>query len=103
MEDACVEAARSRLRPILMTTLTLIMGVLPMLISHGEGADSRRSLAIVIVGGQALSLLITLLMTPVTYILMDSLGAWFKNKVSGEPIPEDKDAAVIYSEVPQEY
>ncbi len=101
--NAILQANKVRLRPILMTTLTLIMGVLPMLISHGEGADSRRSLAIVIVGGQALSLLITLLMTPVTYIIMDSIGAWFKNKMSGEPIPEDKDAEVIYSEVPQEY
>lgn len=101
--NAILQANKVRLRPILMTTLTLIMGVLPMLISHGEGADSRRSLAIVIVGGQALSLLITLLMTPVTYIIMDSIGAWFKYKFSGEPIPEDKDAEVIYSEVPQEY
>ena len=101
--NAILQANKVRLRPILMTTLTLIMGVLPMLISHGEGADSRRSLAIVIVGGQALSLLITLLMTPVTYILMDSLGAWFNNKFYGTPIPEDKDSEVIYSEVPQEY
>ncbi len=101
--NAILQANKVRLRPILMTTLTLIMGVLPMLVSHGEGADSRRSLAIVIVGGQALSLLITLLMTPVTYILMDSIGAWFKNKMYGTPIPEDKDAEVIYSEVPQEY
>ena len=101
--NAILQANKVRLRPILMTTLTLIMGVLPMLISHGEGADSRRSLAIVIVGGQALSLLITLLMTPVTYIIMDSIGAWWNNKISGTPIPEDKDAEVIYSEVPQEY
>ena len=101
--NAILQANKVRLRPILMTTLTLIMGVLPMLISHGEGADSRRSLAIVIVGGQALSLLITLLMTPVTYIIMDSIGAWVNNKISGTPIPEDKDAEVIYSEVPQEY
>lgn len=101
--NAILQANKVRLRPILMTTLTLIMGVLPMLISHGEGADSRRSLAIVIVGGQALSLLITLLMTPVTYIIMDSIGAWANNKISGTPIPEDKDSEVIYSEVPQEY
>ena len=72
--DAILQANRVRLRPILMTTLTLIMGVAPMIFSNGEGADQRRSLAIVIVGGQALSLLVTLLMTPVTYILMDELG-----------------------------
>lgn len=101
--NAILQANRVRLRPILMTTLTLIMGVVPMLISNGEGADARRSLAIVIVGGQALSLIVTLLMTPVTYILMDNLSNWVKNKTLGAPVPKDEDAPVIYSEVPQEY
>jgi len=74
-----------------------------MLLSNGEGADVRRGLAIVIVGGQLLSLLVTLLMTPVTYIIVDSIGDWFKHKVSGTPIPEDKDKEVILSEVPDKY
>ncbi len=98
--NAILQANRVRLRPILMTTLTLVVGVVPMLISNGEGAESRRSLAIVIVGGQALSLLITLLMTPVTYILMDEFAAWVNWKLRGIPIPEDKDKAVILPEVP---
>ena len=80
--------------------LTLVVAMVPMLISNGEGAESRRSLAIVIVGGQALSLLITLLMTPVTYILMDEFGAWLNWKLRGIPIPEDKDQEVILPEVP---
>ncbi len=100
--NAILQANRVRLRPILMTTLTLVVGVVPMLISNGEGAESRRSLAIVIVGGQALSLLVTLLMTPVTYILMDNLGAWLNWKLRGIPIPADKDKDVILSEVPTE-
>lgn len=98
--NAILQANRVRLRPILMTTLTLVVGVVPMLLSNGEGAESRRSLAIVIVGGQALSLLITLLMTPVTYILMDKFGAWVNWKLRGIPIPADKDQAVILPEVP---
>ena len=100
--NAILQANRVRLRPILMTTLTLVVGVVPMLISNGEGAESRRSLAIVIVGGQALSLLVTLLMTPVTYILMDNLGAWLNWKLRGIPMPADKDQDVILSEVPTE-
>lgn len=100
--NAILQANRVRLRPILMTTLTLIVGVVPMLISNGEGAESRRSLAVVIVGGQALSLLVTLLMTPVTYILMDNLGNWVNYKFRGIPYPEDKDSDVILSEVPEE-
>lgn len=101
--NAILEANKVRLRPILMTTLTLIMSMIPMMISNGEGADVRRSLAIVIVGGQLLSLLITLLMTPVTYILVDSIGNWIKYKVSGVPIPEDKNKDVILDEVPEKY
>lgn len=89
--QAILQANRVRLRPILMTTLTLVMGVLPMLFSNGAGAEERRSLAIVIVGGQSLSLLVTLLMTPVTYILMDDLGNWVNYKWRGIPYPEDKE------------
>lgn len=101
--NAILEANKVRLRPILMTTLTLIMSMTPMMISNGEGADVRRSLAIVIVGGQLLSLLITLLMTPVTYILVDSIGNWAKYKVLGVPLPEDKNKDVILDEVPEKY
>ena len=101
--NAILQANRVRLRPILMTTLTLVVSMIPMLISNGEGADVRRGLAIVIVGGQLLSLLVTLLMTPVTYIIVDSIGDWFKHKVSGTPIPEDKDKEVILEEVPEKY
>lgn len=101
--NAILEANKVRLRPILMTTLTLIMSMIPMMISNGEGADVRRSLAIVIVGGQLLSLLITLLMTPVTYILVDSIGNWAKYKVLGVPLPEDKNKDVILDEVPEKY
>ena len=100
--DAILQANRVRLRPILMTTLTLIMGVAPMIFSNGEGADQRRSLAIVIVGGQALSLLVTLLMTPVTYILMDELGDWFNYTFKGIPYPEDKSKTEILPELPEE-
>ena len=100
--DAILQANRVRLRPLLMTTLTLIMAVAPMIFSNGAGAEQRRSLAIVIVGGQALSLLVTLLMTPVTYILMDELGDWFNYKFKGIPYPEDKSKDVILPEVPEE-
>ena len=101
--NAILQANKVRLRPILMTTLTLVVSMIPMLISNGEGADVRRGLAIVIVGGQLLSLLVTLLMTPVTYIIVDSIGDWFKHKVSGTPIPEDKDKEIILEEVPEKY
>ncbi|MEF3280906.1 MAG: efflux RND transporter permease subunit [Elusimicrobiota bacterium] len=77
---AIIEANRTRLRPILMTTITLVFAMIPTALGTGPGAGMRRSLAGVIIGGQVLSLLITLLMTPVTYVLMDNLQNWIKNK-----------------------
>lgn len=77
---AMIEANRTRLRPILMTTLTLIFAMLPTAFGSGPGANMRRSMAWVIIGGQSLSLMITLLMTPVTYALMDDFQEWLKKK-----------------------
>ncbi len=73
--QAILQANRDRLRPILMTTLTLIVGMLPLLFGTGPGAEERRSVAVVVVGGQGLSLLLTLLVTPIVYDLLDDLGA----------------------------
>jgi HAE1 family hydrophobic/amphiphilic exporter-1 len=81
--QAIIEANRTRLRPILMTTLTLIAGMIPTALGTGAGAGTRRAMALVIIGGQALSLLITLLMTPVTYSLFDDLEIWFRKKYMG--------------------
>jgi hydrophobic/amphiphilic exporter-1 (mainly G- bacteria), HAE1 family len=72
-EEAQVEADRARLRPILMTTLAIIAGMLPVALGKGDGAASRASLATVVVGGQALCLLVTLLITPVIYSTFDDM------------------------------
>jgi HAE1 family hydrophobic/amphiphilic exporter-1 len=73
-DAAIIEANRVRLRPILMTTVMLVLGMIPIALGRGPGAGSRSSIAKVIVGGQVLSLLITLLITPVAYSLFDDLG-----------------------------
>jgi hydrophobic/amphiphilic exporter-1 (mainly G- bacteria), HAE1 family len=73
-DRAIIEANHARLRPILMTTLMLIFGMLPLALGRGPGAGTRASMANVIIGGQGLSLLITLLITPVSYSLFDDLG-----------------------------
>ena len=67
---AVVEAATIRLRPILMTSLTVIFGVLPIAIGLGAGAESRRPLGIVVVGGLFFSSFLTLLLVPVIYTLL---------------------------------
>ena len=72
---AVLQGNRDRLRPILMTTFTLIAGMLPLALGTGPGAEERRATAIVVIGGQMLCLLLTLLVTPVAYTLLDDLRA----------------------------
>ena len=73
-DPAIVQANHVRLRPILMTTVMLVAGMIPIALGRGPGSGSRASMAKVIIGGQSLCLLLTLLMTPVAYSLFDDLG-----------------------------
>jgi len=69
--EAILEAGRSRLRPILMTTLTTALGLLPMALGFGEGAEIRAPMAITVIGGLITSTLLTLLVIPVVYSLVE--------------------------------
>jgi HAE1 family hydrophobic/amphiphilic exporter-1 len=73
-DAAVLEANHVRLRPILMTTVMLVAGMIPIALGRGPGSASRASMAKVIIGGQSLCLLLSLLLTPVAYSLFDDLG-----------------------------
>jgi HAE1 family hydrophobic/amphiphilic exporter-1 len=79
-EQAILEGNRDRLRPILMTAVSFIAGMIPLLIATGPGAEERRSIAVLVVGGMALSLLLTLLAVPVIYSVLDDVGKLFGRK-----------------------
>jgi len=85
---AILQGNRDRLRPILMTTLTFVAGMLPLAVGSGPGAEERRVIAVVVIGGQTLSLLLTLLATPVVYSLLDDLGLAFRRRRAMAPSPD---------------
>ncbi|HUR29049.1 MAG TPA: efflux RND transporter permease subunit, partial [Planctomycetota bacterium] len=79
-DEAILAANRDRLRPILMTTLALVGGMLPLALGTGPGAEERRAVAVVVIGGQLLSLFLTLIVTPVAYSYFDDLGRVFRRR-----------------------
>ena len=80
MHEAILEANRVRLRPILMTTFSIVAGLIPTAIGIGAGAGQRSAIAVTIIGGQTLCLLLTLLVVPVGYSLVEDAKVWLARR-----------------------
>ncbi len=78
--EAIFEGCLIRFRPIMMTTMAALMGTLPIALGAGQGAEARRPLGLAVVGGLMVSQLLTLYITPVTYIYLDSFGQWLRRR-----------------------
>jgi len=85
--DALLRAAEVRLRPILMTTLAMVFGMLPLAVGVGEGSEQRAPLAHAVIGGVVASTLLTLLVVPVLYSLLDDLAGWRRARKSAAHTP----------------
>ncbi len=92
--DALLEAGPTRLRPIMMTTFTIIVSSLPTALALGRGAGFRQSLGVVTIGGISLSLLLTLIVVPCAYLLYDNFTNWLGRRVLHKQIPPE---ALAYS------
>src|SRR5690606_15698800 len=86
--NALIQANHARLRPILMTTIAMVFGMLPIAIAAGAGAEWKNGLAWVIIGGLISSLFLTLIIVPVIYAIMDKLIYKFTKGKKGESMDE---------------
>ena len=90
--QAIVEAGATRLRPILMTTFTLVFAMIPLSLKLAPGAEARSPIAVVIIGGVLSSMFLTLLIVPVVYTLLDDIITWVRalpnmpNRLKGKPV-----------------
>ena len=89
--DAIAQACRSRLRPVLMTSLTTILGMVPMAISAGEGSETWRPMGIAVIGGMVFSTIITMIIVPAVYAAMDKSGSRDKKKALAKEFKFMKD------------
>jgi HAE1 family hydrophobic/amphiphilic exporter-1 len=87
VHEALVEAGKERLRPILMTTLAMILGMLPIALASGAGAEIKNGMAWVIIGGLTSSMILTLFVVPSMYMIIENLLLKFKNKKADKELP----------------
>jgi multidrug efflux pump subunit AcrB len=89
IEEAAMEAALTRLRPILMTALAFILGVIPLVVASGAGANSRHSLGTAVFGGMIVSTFLSLALVPVIYVLIERLREHKRQPGEGKDVADE--------------
>ncbi|MGH9628968.1 MAG: efflux RND transporter permease subunit [Bryobacteraceae bacterium] len=88
--DAIYQGCMLRFRPIMMTTMAALFGTLPIALGYGEGADARQPLGLAVVGGLVVSQLLTLYITPVIYLYLERVQAWYRRRKSAEAVNREQ-------------
>ncbi|MDD6583280.1 MAG: efflux RND transporter permease subunit [Bacteroidales bacterium] len=101
IKEAVVTAGKSRLRPILMTTLTTVLGMIPLAVGNGEGAEMWNSLGMTVAWGLSVSTLVTLVLIPILYSLFADFGQWRKNRKAAKVAVSPSGSTVVLSEPEQ--
>jgi multidrug efflux pump subunit AcrB len=100
LRNAVILAARTRLRPILMTSLATVFGLLPMAIGLGTGGETNAPLARAVIGGLSVSTMLTLFLIPTLYLMLEER---FPRKTDPDlPRPEDNGKATVLQSVPED-
>ena len=94
-EQAAIEAARLRFRPIIMTSMAFILGVLPLVIATGAGAASRRSIGTGVLGGMLAATFLAIFFVPLFFVLIGKMNQWVTGRaaIEPEPVPREKSVA----------
>ncbi|MCL4371180.1 MAG: efflux RND transporter permease subunit, partial [Chloroflexi bacterium] len=98
--DAILQAGPIRLRPIMMTTLSMICGMLPVAVGFGAGSEYRQPMGVSVIGGVITSTVLTLVAVPVAYSLIDDAGKWIVRRFRGKPAGSEQQLSPIASRLP---
>jgi len=93
VREAAIEAAHQRFRAVMMTALSFLLGVVPLLVASGAGAASQKAIGIAVFGGMLAATVVGVILVPVLYVVMQNQREWVKGLIGGKKTPEPEENA----------